>query len=121
MIFKFQSQHKIHSTEGSLVLELENVPKMLHLLKTIWIPDSFVVSFKLETDAGILFDKSFKSLEKNKHDLVIGNVLSTRKEILWFVNRKEEIFEIKRKDDLEIEEEMIHSLKLMHLDYINQI
>ena len=33
------------------------VPKLLGLLTRVWVPDSMVVSFKLETDPGMLVRK----------------------------------------------------------------
>ena len=33
------------------------VPKMLGVLKHVWAPEAFVVSFKLETDENILLKK----------------------------------------------------------------
>lgn len=33
------------------------VPKMLNVLRHEWVPDAFVVSFKLETDENILLTK----------------------------------------------------------------
>lgn len=49
--------HKIQSDDGPLRLDLQRVPKMLGLLRRSWAPDAFVVSFKLETDEGVLFSK----------------------------------------------------------------
>lgn len=80
-------KHKIQSSNGrgsssdnndGLTLQLHNVPKMLGLLRKQWIPDAFVVSFKLETDETILRQKSERAVQKYGSHLVIGNILQTR-------------------------------------------
>lgn len=38
-----------------------------------------VVSYKLETDPDLLIEKAKMALERYQHDLVIGNLLTTRK------------------------------------------
>ena len=46
------TNHKIQSRELSdgLNLNLISVPKRLGTIKTEWIPNCFLISFKLETD-----------------------------------------------------------------------
>ena len=39
------------------------VPKMLRPLVKIWVPDAYIISFKLETDPKILVAKARKALE----------------------------------------------------------
>ena len=80
-------EDKIQSSKGSLKLELQQVPKMLGILNVDWAPDSFVTSFKLETNERILQDKANGALEKYKHNLVIANLLQTRKDVCWLVER----------------------------------
>lgn len=58
---------------------------MLAPLVSLWVPDAFVVSFKLETDENLLIAKSRDSLNKYKHKLVIANMLQTRKNRVIFV------------------------------------
>lgn len=72
-------EHKIQSDDGSLVLRMEQVPKVLGVLVHEWAPDAFVVSFKLETDDELLIPKAEKSLARYAHSLVIGNHLHKRK------------------------------------------
>ena len=81
------SEHKIQSREGPLELSLPQVPKMLLPLKLQWCPDCFVVSFKLETDPSILHAKASKSLAMYNHEVVVANILTTRKETLDLVER----------------------------------
>lgn len=59
--------HKIQSSGGPLSLSLQLVPKMLAPLVTIWAPNAFIVSFKLETNEKLLEAKSKESLEKYHH------------------------------------------------------
>lgn len=42
-----QPEHKIHSDGGPLQLHLQLVPKMLRPLVWLWVPEAFVVSFKV--------------------------------------------------------------------------
>jgi len=87
--FDEMATHKIQSSREPLVLTLKPVPKMLAPLVDVWCPKAFVVSFKLETDENILEAKSTGSLEKYGHNLVIGNLLSTRKWEFVFVSTED--------------------------------
>ena len=42
-----KSEHKIQSGKGSLVLEMDQVPKILKPMVDEWTPEGFVVSFKV--------------------------------------------------------------------------
>ncbi|KAM0718258.1 hypothetical protein Q7P37_006590 [Cladosporium fusiforme] len=70
----------------SLVIDLDPVPKFLKTLVDAWAPRSMIVSFKLETDPGLLADKCHYALKKYAHHLVIGNLLNTRKYEVLFVS-----------------------------------
>ena len=77
------SEHKIQSTEnqsqdGNLTLVLKPVPKKLKLLKTVWCPNAFIVSFKLETDKAILLKKARSAISNYGVDLCIANLLQDR-------------------------------------------
>lgn len=80
-------QHKIQSQDhgGKLIIDLEQVPKFLSRLVDNWAPSAMVVSFKLETDHTILIKKAMSALERYLHQLVIGNLLQTRKKEIVFV------------------------------------
>ena len=81
-------QHKIQSRDqegGKLVVNLEQVPKFLSRLVENWAPGAMIVSFKLETDELILLSKAKLALDKYQHQLVIGNLLQTRKREVVFV------------------------------------
>lgn len=79
--------HKIQSqATGKLIIDLEQVPKFLRRLVDNWAPSAMIVSFKLETDHLILIDKAKGALDRYQHQLVIGNLLQTRKEEVVFVH-----------------------------------
>ncbi|CAL7934751.1 unnamed protein product [Xylocopa violacea] len=70
------SVHKIPSC-GPSTLSLQLVPKILAPLVSLWVPEAFVVSFKLETDETLLISK-----------LVIANMLQTRKQQVTIVSQE---------------------------------
>lgn len=76
-----------------LVVDLDPVPKFLENLvgngkedSPGWAPEGMIVSFKLETDPAILVYKARTSLDRYKHHLVVGNLLTTRKWEVVFVS-----------------------------------
>ena len=94
-------EHKIQSTEAGsieqprkskqLVINLDPVPKFLTKLVSSWAPKgSMIVSFKLETDPSILVSKAEQALDRYHHDLVIGNLLTTRKWEVVFISKDSE-------------------------------
>ncbi|PWN42062.1 DFP-domain-containing protein [Ceraceosorus guamensis] len=83
-------QHKIQSGKGSLVIEMDQVPKVLRPMVQDWAPEGYVVSFKLETDPKLLIPKARGALERYGHQLVIGNDLTRRKEEVVFVELEKE-------------------------------
>ncbi|XP_064618334.1 phosphopantothenate--cysteine ligase-like [Liolophura sinensis] len=117
-------EHKIQSSDGALQLSLQLVPKMLKPLVKDWVPSAFVVSFKLETDEQILVKKSKDSLTKYQHQLVIANVLDTRKQKVLFVSRlSEEFVSISSEEmaaGIEIESKIIPAVKQRHHEFLNQ-
>ena len=70
--------HKIPSGMQSLTLKLHPVPKALSFVLTKWCADSFMVTFKLETDENVLLEKCQKALNAYQHHCVVGNVLPKR-------------------------------------------
>jgi len=81
-----------------LIVDLDPVPKFLKNLVDGWAPEGMIVSFKLETDPGILVHKAQYSLDRYQHHLVIGNLLSTRKWEVVFVapNQKDQWIRVPR-------------------------
>ncbi|KAJ2822754.1 Phosphopantothenate--cysteine ligase cab2 [Coemansia erecta] len=84
------AEHKIQSGEGDLTLRMNQVPKFLRPLVKNWAPRCFIVSFKLETDEQLLEPKAKYALEKYGHQIVVANLLHTRKWQVWLVTRDEE-------------------------------
>ncbi|VBB30132.1 unnamed protein product [Acanthocheilonema viteae] len=112
-------EHKIHSNQGSLQLSLNIVPKILKKLVRDIVPKAFVVSFKLETDEAILVSKAHQALQNYGHQLVIGNILDTRKERVIFVSNgyKEEtilLSDEQKAAGIEIEQPIVDKLVEMH-------
>jgi len=91
-----------------LLIEMNQVPKILKPLVDEWTRDGFIVSFKvrymntscvsslmrstslfiqLETDPTLLIPKARAALERYGHHLVIGNDLHRRKYEVVFVSR----------------------------------
>lgn len=81
---ELMAEHKIQSNDGDLNISMIKVPKFLKPLVTKWAPNAYIVSFKLETDLNLLEPKSNQALEQYGHQLVIGNLLNTRKNEVWF-------------------------------------
>ncbi|RVW65508.1 Phosphopantothenate--cysteine ligase 1 [Vitis vinifera] len=85
------AEHKIQSASGPLDMRLVQVPKMLSMLRKIWAPLAFCISFKLETDSNILLQKADMALQKYKMHAVVANELSTRKDEVVVVTSNERI------------------------------
>jgi len=81
------SEHKIQSGKGSLLIEMDQVPKILKSMVDEWTREGFIVSFKLETDEQLLVPKARAALERYGHQVVIGNDLNRRKYEVVFVSR----------------------------------
>lgn len=74
------AEHKIQSgklSEG-LDIHLKPVPKMLGEVRTFMCPEARLISFKLETDPGILEQKASTARERYGMDFVVANLLETR-------------------------------------------
>lgn len=80
-------EHKIQSGKGSLMIEMDQVPKVLKPMVQKWAPEGFIVSFKLETDEDLLIPKARNALERYGHQVVVGNELNRRKFEVVFVER----------------------------------
>ncbi|KAJ3077275.1 hypothetical protein HDU98_004237 [Podochytrium sp. JEL0797] len=120
------THHKIQSGDGPLHIELDQVPKVLAPLVKEWAPRAFVISFKLETDPTILAAKAKGSLERYGHQCVVGNILSTRKYVVWLITKEGEEKEVRveKKDvdekGLEIEGVFIPELIQRHEEWISK-
>lgn len=120
------------------LLGRDPVPKFLKNLVTDWAPECMVVSYKLETDPNLLIYKAKTALERYQHDLVIGNLLTTRKWEVVFVapGRPEEWVRLPRADgqqapldptahpvdpEAEIESLIVPAVIKVHSEYIQSV
>ncbi|KAL5018236.1 hypothetical protein ScPMuIL_003958 [Solemya velum] len=114
-------QHKIQSSDGPLQLELQLVPKMLEPLTREWCPNAFTVSFKLETDMEILLSKAKRALNKYNHQVVIANLLETRKTEVMVVTRDSDQWLRLSGEELasgtEIETKIVEELQKKHDEF----
>eukprot|EP00300_Choanocystis_sp_HF-7_P001228 c10991_g1_i2.p1 GENE.c10991_g1_i2~~c10991_g1_i2.p1 ORF type:complete len:136 (-),score=38.91 c10991_g1_i2:23-430(-) len=78
---------KIQSSQNGLALQLQNVPKILGLIKQEWAPNAMLVSFKLETNSNILLAKAAGAIHKYQVDLVVANRLADYSQTAVFVWR----------------------------------
>lgn len=85
--------------DNTLTMTLYPVTKVIPKLRRTWCPRAFVVSFKLETDASILRQKSILAMEKNDVHLVIGNELATRYEKVFVLSRSNDVDLMNSTDD----------------------
>lgn len=112
--------HKIHS-DAAISVNFQLVPKILQPLVQYWVPNAFVVSFKLETDDAIIVKKAKVALEKYGHKLVIGNDLNNRKYRVILVTNENEKELILSKEDAEkgqeIEELIVNELLHYYNDF----
>ncbi|CAG5119471.1 unnamed protein product [Candidula unifasciata] len=117
-------EHKIQSSEGPRHLHLEMTPKMLKPLVKEWAPKAFVISFKLETDTSLLVDKAKKALDTYHHQVVVANLLETRKtEVVIVTRNSEETLKLSDSDVLsgrEIESPLVSRLVEFHHQWISQ-
>lgn len=115
-------EHKIQSSSGPLQITMKMVPKMLSPLVKDWAPRAFVISFKLETDTEILIERARKALATYRHQVVVANVLDTRRAYVVIVTGTEETkLSVSDEEDssgVEIEEKIIKDLTLRHTQFM---
>lgn len=91
---------------------------MLEPLVKEWVPDAFVVSFKLETDKDLLISKALQAIDKYQHQIVIANLLETRKKEIFVVTKETQdhvsLSDADIKNGKEIEELIIDCLVEHH-------
>lgn len=129
-----RSEHKIQSADGGLTLEMSPVPKTMGYLRSIWAPDAFVCSFKLETDKDILRKKAERAVQKYGCHMVIGNLLHTRHDEVWILAPSqrdertspdvsdwpmEKISKPRSSESDALEELIIESVVQTHFEYIS--
>lgn len=125
------SEHKIQSSDGDLILHLHSTPKMLKSVRSVWCPDAFVISFKLETDPSILQKKATDSMNKYGQHGVVANLLHNhRTNVMLYYRTAEGSNSISSKPFVrppgpdvdsapELEEPLVKELIAMHSVYID--
>ncbi len=115
-------ENKIQSNENKngLNIHLKNVNKEIFKIKDEWNKNCFLITFKLETDKNILFDKANKSIIKTKSDLIIANLLQTRYNEVYFVHKNNKIDLIEKKNEDFIEKNIVEEVIKLHNKYINE-
>lgn len=100
------------------------VPKILSPLVKDWAPQAFVISFKLETDPQILLEKARRALDTYRHQVVVANVLDSRRGYVVVVtpdSQTELILTDKdEKNEVEIEDRIVSNLTSAHNKFLSQ-
>jgi phosphopantothenate-cysteine ligase len=112
-------EHKIQSRSGPLAMELAQVPKMLTLLRQLWAPLAFCVSFKLETDTEILIKKAQQALKRYRMHAVVANELQTRKQKVIVVTDRGETIVERDESHTDVEILLVDFLINQQTSYIN--
>jgi phosphopantothenate-cysteine ligase len=112
--------HKIQSAGGDMVLDLKKVPKCLGIVKKQWAESAFVISFKLETDESLVVPKAQKAIADYGVDLVVANMLQTRRNVVTLVDSQSSV-QILREDDSRIEERLIDAITERYATAMNGI
>lgn len=115
MSMVLQHEHKIQSRDSPTIsIELSRVPKALGVIRHFWLPRAMIVSFKLETDDGILIEKAMKSIDMYQIDCVIANLLHNRKHVVRICSKNNEPVIIEKPGNSNIEDPLINKLVSMH-------
>jgi len=118
------AEHKIQSSQlpEGLTLCLRPVPKMLSIIVSDWAPHSFIVSFKLETDEGILEKKAKNAIKNAGQQLVIANILASYKDRVKLFGKDGVELEIVRKPtSTDIEADLIKVVIEQHSLWIDKL
>ncbi|XP_032971350.1 phosphopantothenate--cysteine ligase [Rhinolophus ferrumequinum] len=101
---------------------MKMVPKMLFPLVKDWAPKAFVISFKLETDSSIVIDRARSALEVYQHQVVVANILESRRSFVVIVTKDSEtkllLSEEEVEKGIEIEEKIVVHLQSRHTAFI---
>lgn len=114
--------HKIQSRDGPLKVELQQVPKVLKVMKAVWSPSMYIVTFKLETDTALLEKKARAHLDvENGYGVqaVIGNILGQHQSKVFLILARDPAMQtFESTEAKELEEELVARLAEEHQAYI---
>eukprot|EP00043_Microstomoeca_roanoka_P007304 m.70303 g.70303 ORF g.70303 m.70303 type:complete len:222 (-) comp13773_c0_seq1:29-694(-) len=114
------AEHKIQSSSGKLTLQMEPVPKLLHLIKPQLCPKSFMVTFKLETDEALLAQKAKRALDSYHHQVVVANLLHTRhREVTVYCQDDRVTHIVRQKEHKDIEISIVAFIAEEHTRYLS--
>ncbi|TVU43027.1 hypothetical protein EJB05_09458, partial [Eragrostis curvula] len=125
------AKHKIQSAVGPLNMQLNQVPKMLFILRKHWAPSAFCISFKvwsipktytlqLETDPNILLQKAEMARKKYGMNVVVANELANYKDVVVMVTSSGRKTVSRKSREEDVEEQLTDLLVKMHFDHITQ-
>ena len=112
-------EHKLPSTSDPLTLTLQPVRKVVGVLASTWCPEAFTVTFKLETDSSVLEDRARRALKRYGHQLVVGNLLQTRRDAVTMVTETESVT-VRRIGEEELEEKIIEEVVRRHKKFMGE-
>ena len=131
------ASHKIQSnaleTSGSLFANFSSTPKMLKMCRDMWAPNEFCVSFKLETDASIIEQKTLSAMEKYNMHCIVANELDKRyNEVTIFQKRErkeagektavvDSLRLLRDPNEEDIEKQLVDDLKRRHEEHAKGI
>mmetsp|Transcript_18837 Transcript_18837/g.27854 ORF Transcript_18837/g.27854 Transcript_18837/m.27854 type:complete len:411 (+) Transcript_18837:105-1337(+) len=119
-------ENKIQSSNEEFNLTLQPVPKVLGELRSKWAPDTYVVSFKLETDPNLLHLKAERAAQKYGVHMVIANLLRTRYKEVQVLHpsttdgEPHQWTSLKKKHSHCLESEIIDSVAQAHFAHLSQ-
>jgi phosphopantothenate-cysteine ligase len=94
---------------------------MLGELRGSWCPRAVIVSFKLETDEGVLDEKASASLRNYHQDMVICNLLSSYRDRVTIKFESGEQKEVVNKQGCHIEELFVPVIIEYHSNKLKQV
>ena len=111
------AEHKIQSkdTADGIDLHLEPTPRLLGKVKSDWNPQTQLISFKLETDPQILKTKALGAVAKYGVDMVVANILATRRNKVTIFHNDETSFDLEINPETETQVDSISALIVDHI------
>ena len=110
-------EHKLPSGSGPLSLTLQPVRKVVGDLTSHWCPEAFTVTFKLETNAAVLESRAREALQKYGHQLVVANLLQTRRDAVTMVTAVQAVT-VTRVGEEELEGKIVDELVKRHREFM---
>lgn len=114
--------HKIQSRDGPLKIELQQVPKVLKVMKAVWCPSMYIVTFKLETDTALLEKKARAHLDAEHGygvQAVIGNILGQHQSKVFLILARDPALKtFESSEEKELEEALVANITSEHRAYI---